>query len=121
MKYTPGDIIEGVITGIKPYGAFVMVDSETVGLIHISELSTGFVKEISNFVKPGEKVQLKVIDVDQETGHLRLSLKALEMTRKNRQGKYKPDVKLPESKLGFSTIAKSLNQWIEEKMKEIKK
>jgi len=121
MKYIPGDIVEGVITGIKPYGAFVMIDENTTGLIHISEISSGFVKDVNQYVKNDDVVRLKVIDIDQNTGHLRLSLKALQKTRRNRLGQQRPNVELPESKLGFSTLAKVLNQWIEEKMKEIKK
>ena len=121
MKYTPGDIIDGVVTGIKPYGAFIMVDEDTAGLVHISELSFGFVKDVGQFVKNGDKIRLKVIDIDQSTGHLRLSLKALQKTRRNRQVQQKSSAVLPESKLGFSTIAQLLNKWIEDKMKEIEK
>ena len=42
--YKIGQIIEGVITGVKPYGAFVKVDEQTTGLIHISEISDDFVR-----------------------------------------------------------------------------
>ena len=44
MHYKIGEIVEGIITGIQPYGAFVSLDDETCGLIHISEISDGFVK-----------------------------------------------------------------------------
>lgn len=121
MKYIPGDIVEGVVTGIKPYGAFVSIDKDTVGLIHISEISSGFVKDVSNFAKLGDKVRVKVIDIDKSSGHLRLSLKALQQSRRNRSNQQKSNVHLPESKLGFSTIAQHLNEWIEDKIKELKK
>ena len=49
-KYYPGQIVEGVITGIQSYGAFVSLDKYSSGLIHISEISDGFVKEICNIV-----------------------------------------------------------------------
>ena len=47
MHYLVGQVIEGVVTGIQPYGAFVYLDSETKGLIHISEISQGYVKDLS--------------------------------------------------------------------------
>ena len=59
MVYHVGQIVEGQITGIKPYGAFVSIDANTSGLIHISELSDGFVRDVELFVKLGEKVKLK--------------------------------------------------------------
>ena len=65
MNYRVGQIIEAQITGIKPYGAFVSVDENISGLIHISELSDGFVRDVESFVKMGEKVKLKVLEVDE--------------------------------------------------------
>ncbi len=59
MNYRVGQIIEAQITGIKPYGAFVSVDENISGLIHISELSDGFVRDVESFVKIGETVKLK--------------------------------------------------------------
>ena len=50
MQYRIGQIVEGTITGIQPYGAFVSLDEETSGLIHISEISEGFVKDVNHFV-----------------------------------------------------------------------
>ena len=72
MNYRVGQIIEAQITGIKPYGAFVSVDESISGLIHISELSDGFVRDVESFVKMGEKVKLKVLEVDEQSHQLRL-------------------------------------------------
>ena len=54
MIYKPGQIVEGKITGIQPYGAFVALEHHVSGLIHISEISDGFVKDISKFVTVGD-------------------------------------------------------------------
>ena len=51
MPYQIGQTVEGKVTGIQPYGAFVMLDRHTSGLIHISEISDGYVRDISRFVK----------------------------------------------------------------------
>ena len=53
-KYQKGKIVQGVVTGIETYGAFVAFDEFYSGLIHISEMSHGFVKDIHDFVKVGD-------------------------------------------------------------------
>ena len=53
-KYKVNDIVEGLVTGITEYGIFVSLDEYYSGLIHISEISDNFVRDINNFVK-GEK------------------------------------------------------------------
>ena len=56
MQYRIGQTAEGKVTGIQPYGAFVMLDRQTSGLIHISEISDGYVRDISRYVKVGDTV-----------------------------------------------------------------
>ena len=67
MQYRIGQIVEGTITGIQPYGAFVSLDEETSGLIHISEISEGFVKDVNHFVHVHDRVKVKIIDFDKST------------------------------------------------------
>ena len=59
-----GDKLRGVITGIKPYGAFVSLDNGTTGLIHISEIKTGYIDNIYNTLKVGQEVLVQVVDFD---------------------------------------------------------
>ncbi len=77
MQLKVGQIIQGTVTGIQPYGAFVLIDDQTSGLIHISEISDGYVKDVKNFVNIKDTVTVKVIDVDETCKYARLSLKAL--------------------------------------------
>ena len=65
MTYKIGQIIEGKVTGIQPYGAFVSLDNETQGLIHVSEVQAGFTKNIHGLLTVGQKVTVQVIDVDE--------------------------------------------------------
>lgn len=53
MTYKIGQIIEGKVTGIQPYGAFVSLDNETQGLIHVSEVQSGYTKNIHSLLKVG--------------------------------------------------------------------
>ena len=110
-SYKIGMTVYGKITGIKPYGAFVSFDDGVSGLIHISELSNGFVRNVSYFVKIGDYCMLKVIDIDYEHKQLRLSFKALEQNTR----KYVKRVKfsgMPENKIGFNSLKEKMNEWI---------
>ena len=118
MKYEIGEIVEGKITGIQAYGAFVALDDDTNGLIHISEISDGYVKDITRFIRVGDTVRVKIIDIDESTNQVRLSLKALHKKRAHgRMGMFSHKATLPESKLGFLSIEKQLPIWIQEAKK----
>ena len=118
MKYEIGEIVEGKITGIQAYGAFVALDDDTNGLIHISEISDGYLKDITRFVRVGDTVRVKIIDIDESTNQVRLSLKALHKKRAHgRMGMFSHKATLPESKLGFLSIEKQLPIWIQEAKK----
>jgi len=70
----PGDVVEGVISNIVDFGAFVDLDGMD-GLIHISELSWSHVNHPSEVLEIGQKVQVKVLDIDRERQRISLGLK----------------------------------------------
>ncbi|AZK43580.1 glucose-6-phosphate isomerase [Erysipelothrix piscisicarius] len=114
--YMNGQIVEGTITGIQPYGAFVSIDENTTGLIHISEISDDFVRDIRQFVSQGERIIAKIIDVSEGPHQLRLSLKALNYSsRKDRQSKDHKRPLVPSDSIGFETLADMMPQWLSEK------
>ncbi len=115
--YQIGMVVYGRISGIKPYGAFVAFDGDVTGLIHISELSNGFVKDVSKFVHINDYVMLKVIDIDYEHSQLRLSFKALSQNRRKYLKKAK-FLGMPQNKIGFSSIEKMLPVWQKETMND---
>ena len=121
MHYMVGEVVEGVVTGIKPYGAFVYLDSKHNGLIHISEISDKFVKSIDSFVKVGEFIKVKVIDFDEETNHAKLSLKAIDnrYRRRNKRVYYKnPRRSIVETPNGFTPLAKAMEKWLKQGITE---
>ena len=69
-----GEIYEGEVTALKPYGAFIEVLPGTEGLCHVSEMGAGYVKDPADVVSVGQKVKVKVLDVE-ESGRIRLSMK----------------------------------------------
>ena len=74
MALGVGEILEGRVTGLTKFGAFVSLPEDKVGMVHISEVSTTYVKDIGNFLEKGQTVKVKVLSID-ENGKISLSLK----------------------------------------------
>lgn len=74
-KFQVGQIIEGTVTGIKPFGAFVSLDETTQGLVHISHITHGYLENINDAIKVGDKVQVKILSIDEEKNKISLSIK----------------------------------------------
>lgn len=101
-----GDIVYGVITNIIGYGAFVSV-GEYNGLIHISEFSDNFVRDINDYVEIGDRVKLKVVEVDEERKRLKLSYKTLNKIRGIKG-------EVPKFTIGFKSLRDLLPQFIKD-------
>jgi len=81
-----GDLVIATAKTITDYGAYVILDEyQKEGLLHVSEVSSGWVKNIRNFVREGQKFVLKVLRVDTEKGHIDLSLRRV--TRREKKEK----------------------------------
>ena len=63
MALQVGDIVEGKVTGIKPFGAFVSLPEGKTGLVHISEVSYEFVQDLSAVLSDGQTVSVKVLSI----------------------------------------------------------
>lgn len=76
-KYKVGDTVKAAISRISQFGAFMELDGGIQGLIHLSEISHGVVKDIRDFVKVWEEVEAKIINFEPKEKRIGLSLKAL--------------------------------------------
>ncbi len=76
-EIVPDMIVKGKVVRIETYGAFVDFGAERPGLIHVSELTHGYVKTAGEIVKEGDEIEAKVLDVDRRKRQIRLSMKAL--------------------------------------------
>lgn len=76
MALEKGAVVDGIVIGITNFGAFVELPENKVGLIHISEVSNVFVKDVHDFLTVKQKVTVKVVSID-EKGKIGLSMKAL--------------------------------------------
>ena len=111
-NFNIGDIVTGVVTGIENYGIFVSLNENCSGLIHISEISDYFVRNINDYVELNETIKVKIIDIDSSNNHYKLSIKNIKYRNKVKNG-----CKIVETKSGFSNLEKALNVWILEKNK----
>jgi uncharacterized protein len=92
----PGMILEGVVTNVTKFGAFVDIGVHQDGLVHISELSNHFIKEPSDAVKVGQIVKVKVLSADVKTKRIALSIKAL-LEASPKQQPRKPQPSKPQA------------------------
>lgn len=113
-KYEKGNIVTGCVTGIEKYGIFVSLDNYYSGLIHISEISESFVRNINDYVNIGETINVKILDVNDNDFHLKLSIKNIDyrINKKRRTN-------IVEVGSGFGVLRDRLDDWISVKEKEI--
>ncbi|AXN38571.1 S1 domain-containing post-transcriptional regulator GSP13 [Peribacillus butanolivorans] len=126
-KFEIGAVVTGKVTGIQPYGAFVALDDSTQGLVHISEITHGFVKDINEHLKVGDEVKVKVLSIDSGAGKIGLSIRATEeaperteapkKAPKKRQASVKATSHI-ESTEGFNSLKDKLQAWIEQSQRE---
>ena len=115
-KIKVGDIVECVVTGVQSYGAFVLIDNSINGLIHISEISKGYVRNIEDFVKVGETVYVKILELDEEDLRAKVSLKEIrEVIKRERYTKIpRSRHKINLKKYSCGVLFERLNSQIEE-------
>ena len=77
MSIEVGGVVEGTVTGITKFGAFVDLADGKVGLVHISEVADVYVNDVKDFLKVGQKVKVKILNVD-DHGKIGLSIKRLQ-------------------------------------------
>lgn len=105
-KYKIGDIVKGKVTGIENYGVFLLLDDEYTGLIHISEISEKFVRNIFDYVQLDEVINSKILEIDDVNKKMKLTIKNFDYRIE--------DKKEFEDKNGFSPLREKLPKWISE-------
>ncbi|ULT56252.1 S1 domain-containing post-transcriptional regulator GSP13 [Neobacillus drentensis] len=121
-----GSVLTGKVTGIQPYGAFVALDENTQGLVHISEITHGYVKDINEHLKVGDEIKVKVLSIDEAAGKIGLSIRATEEAPVQQAAKPKKPRKrtaaaiIPEAEgqQGFNTLKDKLQEWIDQSSRE---
>lgn len=112
-KYKIGDTVKGKVTGIEKYGIFLLIDDGYTGLIHISEISEKFVRNVFDYVQLNEEIISKIIDVDEENKRLKLTIKNLDYRIE--------DTKEKNDENGFFLLKNKLPEWISEYKSKMEK
>lgn len=131
MELTVGAIVEGKVTGITNFGAFVDLGDGKTGMVHISEVALTYVSDIHQFVKENDTVKVKVLNID-ENGKVSLSIKkALENQQKSEQRRapakaYVPDKSFvwgeqKKEAVSFEDMMNKFKQTSDEKMSDLKR
>ncbi|WP_188206567.1 S1 domain-containing post-transcriptional regulator GSP13 [Alkalibacillus aidingensis] len=112
-----GQVIEGKVTGIQPYGAFVEIGENLQGLVHISEITHGYVKDINEHLNVGDEVKVKVLNIEEDRGKYSLSIRATEekpQTEPKKKQTFKAATPKQDETAGFNVLKDKLEDWIEQ-------
>lgn len=123
MQLAVGSVVEGKVTGITNFGAFVELEGKKTGMVHISEVSSSYVKEIRDHLKENQIVKVKVLSIG-EDGKISLSIKrAEESPKETPQGQYQNQNarKKNNAPMSFEDMMNKFKQTSDEKMSDLKK
>ena len=138
MQLEVGSIVQGTVTGITKFGAFVDIGEGLTGMVHISEVSQVFVKEISEVLSEGDKVSVKILKLG-EDGKVSLSIKAAmpkptsskepyvkqsnykSYNDKGRQSKFQNRNNAKSDELSFEDMMSKFKKSSDEKMSDLKR
>lgn len=122
MEYIIGEKVRGRVTGMQPYGVFVELDENTQGLIHISELKHAYVKDINQMAGIGDEITVVIMDVDEYTKKISLSVRSL---TKSNHHPFSSRKRTPrygkETGIGFESIDRKMPEWIDNALDEIRR
>ena len=103
----PEVVVKGKVVRLEKYGAFLDFGAERPGLIHVSEMSKGYIKSPNDLVKEGDEVEAMVLDVNRKKKQIRLSMKALEPEMEELKSG-KDEERKPRSKRGAKKETRGL-------------
>lgn len=124
MTLQVGDIVEGKVTGIKPFGAFVSLPEGKNGLVHISEVSYEFVQDLSTVLSEGQAVSVKVLSIAPD-GKIALSIKRTlpkpKPTRADPGRVWQPRQSAPQQNMSFEDMMSQFKSRSEEKISDLRR
>ena len=130
MAIEVGNVFEGRVTGVKPFGAFVALPEGRVGMVHISEVSNEFVQDIAAVLHDGDIVKVQVINIAPD-GKIALSIKRLlpPPPRPTREGRgpardsaprvWQPKAPVRSDNMSFEDMMSRFKSQSEEKMADL--
>ena len=120
MEYQVGQLVIGKVYNVKPYALFMTFEEGVTGLLHISEISDSFVRDIEKYGSVGDEIKVKVLSIDKENGFLRVSYKQVppeEAYSSHTNQRRLPTVTEEE----FRPLKEKLDGWIDDAYSKIVK
>lgn len=118
MNYQVGQLVIGKVYNVKPYALFMSFEDGVTGLLHISEISDSFVRDIEKYGTIGDEIKVKILSIDKDNGFLRVSYKQVpteEMFTSHVNQRKSPVVTEEE----FLPLKEKLDNWIKEAYEKI--
>lgn len=106
-----GDIAVGTVVSVYTSYAILLFEEGWTGLLHISEVSTQFIRSFTAYITIGSIYNVKVIAVDEATGSVRVSLKQMTASERKKAFRHKP---IDQEDIDFAPLAQALPEWIKE-------
>ena len=113
MQLEVGAVVNGKVTGITNFGAFVELENGKTGLVHISEISTSFVKRVEDHLKEGQEVKVKIVSISKE-GKIELSIK--KALAKAEEDKKREESRKKASSLKFEDMMSKFKRLSDDKL-----
>ena len=121
MKYEVGQIVLGTVTNVKPYALFLVFEDGTTGLLHISEISDSFIRDIERYGSKGDQMKVMIVSIDENNGFLRVSYKKVPpeeaYSSHTNSARKAPDTNDED----FAPLAEKLPEWIKDTLEKAKK
>ena len=120
MKYEIGQVVLGTVTNVKPYALFMEFEDGVTGLLHISEISDSFIRDIEKFGTKGDQMKVVIVSIDENNGFLRVSYKRV--PKEEAFSSHSNNLrKVPETNSeDFKPLEEKLPEWIATTLKEAK-
>ena len=119
-NFKVGQLVIGTVINVKPYALFLEFEDQTMGLLHISEISDSFIRDIEKFGTKGDQLKVKIVSIDESNGFLRVSLKKVP-AEEAFSTHVNMNRKMPENgKEDFQKLQENLPKWIDETLKKAK-
>lgn len=119
--YQLDELVIGTIKDIKPFAFFMSFPDGSEGLLHISEISDSYIRDIEKYGSIGDEIKVKVISIDEKNGFLRVSLKKVpqDQAYSSHKNTYRKPPEIKDD--SFEILKEHLPQWMEETLNKIKK
>ena len=116
MELNVGSIVDGKVTGITKFGAFVSLPEGRSGLVHISEIAYAYVNEVSDYLSVGQEVKVRIVGID-DNGRINLSIKKAQdppPRPQSRRPAPPPAAGAPAARSGPSSFEDKLKQFMQD-------